>query len=584
MCGFVAIMGKEKLCDDFILNKMRDQLIHRGPDDSRNWRKQYSNGSISLAFRRLSIIDLSNNGSQPMTENSDQYTIVFNGEIYNYIPLRNILLEKGYFFKSNTDTEVILNGFIEWGYDVLNFIEGMYTFIIWDDKEQKAFIARDRFGEKPLYWSNYENTFIFASEAKAILSHPKIKIELNDSFINKLEGSTNYSSSETIFKNIFQFLPGHLSIFDLKKEKISTHKYWFPELNNTKKYFFRENQIFREEIKNLLNNSIDSIFLGNSDVKSALLLSGGIDSTIIAAIINSKGKKLDTFSAIFKGFNNDESSYINKIIKNLGINNYSIKPSVENLIESFTDMHWHIENIISSPSFFLEWELCKIAKEKGFKILLTGQGSDEIFSGYKEAINLIKRKKGSKDLYKKFNIYENIYNFNILNLINKYKSIHKAYLEFDICKLSLPSNLKFSDKNGMAHSIELRQPFLNNQLCEAAFKIPSNNLVKNKYGKNIIREIAKQYPKIPNEIISNKHKIGFEMPFEMLNANYKYQNWVTHKLKSNAFKNLLPNQYQYINKYLNNKNLYSKRSFDLTFYYLSLSELSEMFDNSSWTK
>tara|TARA_A100001388_G_C28765846_1_gene500661 strand:+ start:51 stop:1817 length:1767 start_codon:yes stop_codon:yes gene_type:complete len=588
MCGLLAIMGPGKVCEDKTLDYMRDQMIHRGPDEGKNWKKQYLNGSIAMGFRRLSIIDLTANGSQPMSDQNNQYKIVFNGEIYNHIYLRNILKKKGYFFKSNTDTEVIINGFIEWGYDVLHFIEGMFSFVIWDEIEQKAFIARDRFGEKPLFWTCINKTLIFASEAKSILAHPEIQIKMNTSFINKLNGATNCSSSETIFKDVYQFPSSNLCIYDLRKGGLFFQNYWEPEFDSTKDYFFNANAIYKNKLKDLLNSSVEDICLKNSDVPVGLMLSGGIDSTLIASIIDSKDSKLETFSAIFNGYENDESNNINEFLKKTNINNFSFTPTFEDIIESFKDMHWHVENIISSPSFFLEWELCKKAKEKGYKVLITGQGSDELFSGYQEASDLVNFQRLDKvrqnELLNNFNIYNEIYNFNIIERSKKYKSIHKAYLEFDLKKLSLPSNLYFSDKTGMAHSIEIRQPYLNYKLTETAFKIPSNHLVKNNLGKNNIREIAKSYKQIPSSIISNKNKIGFEMPYKIISSNKNYMKWFKKKIESDSFKNLLPNQYIYINKVFEAKRLHSKSSVSLFFYYASLSELCEMFNRSLWTK
>ena len=587
MCGFVAIIGENQVCEDKLLSNMRDSLYHRGPNKGMNWKKQYEEGSVSFGFRRLMIIDTSENGSQPMFDELEEIGIVFIGEIYNYKELKIILENKNYKFKSQTDTEVLINAYKEWGFDLVKYINGMYSFIIWDSKRKKAFIARDRFGEKPLYWTKLKNnTFVFSSEIKSMLLHPEIKCEFNTDYVMK---SLPISSSETIFKNIFQFNPASLAIIDLKKPRLSIFKYWSSNLrpNLDISNSSADLEFYKSYFYGLIYKSVNDRF-NNCDVKVGLMLSGGIDSSLLAGLL-SFDKKIDTFSVVFEDGQNDESEFINKTIKMINSNHFSIKPKLSDILLSFRDVHIHQETINLGPSITLEWILNEYASSLGYRVLLSGQGGDELFGGYQDhqkmlieyqkLVNQPDRALTSRTEYDFKNYPE--FNQNLIQLCKNYNSCFRGYLDFDINSLSLQNNVHFGDRSSMAHSIELRHPYLDYNLFDVAKTLPDNFLIKDGYSKYLLRLIGKDNVKnIPWEIFDSKKKIGFELS-DMFFNNKDYYKWIKNKLTRSSFKEYFPYQFQVSNKLID-QNPKEITNTNLGWYYSSISELSDIFDKNEW--
>jgi len=587
MCGFVAIIGENQVCEDKLLSNMRDSLYHRGPNKGMNWKKQYEEGSVSFGFRRLMIIDTSENGSQPMFDELEEIGIVFIGEIYNYKELKIILENKNYKFKSQTDTEVLINAYKEWGFDLVKYINGMYSFIIWDSKRKKAFIARDRFGEKPLYWTKLKNnTFVFSSEIKSMLLHPEIKCEFNTDYVMK---SLPISSSETIFKNIFQFNPASLAIIDLKKPRLSIFKYWSSNLrpNLDISNSSADLEFYKSYFYGLIYKSVNDRF-NNCDVKVGLMLSGGIDSSLLAGLL-SFDKKIDTFSVVFEDGQNDESEFINKTIKMINSNHFSIKPKLSDILLSFRDVHIHQETINLGPSITLEWILNEYASSLGYRVLLSGQGGDELFGGYQDhqkmlieyqkLVNQPDRALTSRTEYDFKNYPE--FNQNLIQLCKNYNSCFRGYLDFDINSLSLQNNVHFGDRSSMAHSIEIRHPYLDYNLFDLAKTLPDNFLIKDGYSKYLLRLIGKDNVKnVPWEIFDSKKKIGFELS-DMFFNNKDYYKWIKNKLTRSSFKEYFPYQFQVSNKLID-QNPKEITNTNLGWYYSSISELSDIFDKNEW--
>ena len=303
MCGITGFNWNDKK----LINKITKELSHRGPE----YQGSYNNQNISLGHRRLSIIDLSDAGKQPMSTADNNLKIVFNGEIFNYEELKKDLIKKGHSFKSNSDTEVLINGYSEYGKNILNKVNGQFSFAIYDKIKNKLFLARDQLGINPLYYYWDKKNFIFASEIKAII--PALdKLEFDQEQLNNyfIYGYTN--SSNSIFKNIYKLDPGSYMEFNLDKNKFKINRYF------EFKYKYKNNEPTYEEFLNLFEESVKSRLI--SDVPIGAFLSGGVDSSAVVAIASKYKKNLNTFSVSFDVDKFDESKYSKEISKNLKLN------------------------------------------------------------------------------------------------------------------------------------------------------------------------------------------------------------------------------------------------------------------------
>ena len=319
MCGIAGILSKKNIAFSH-LKKMTDALAHRGPNGEGHWANEYH--TVLLGHRRLSIIDLSDKGSQPM-HCLGRYTIIHNGEIYNYIEIREFLITKGYHFYSKTDTEIIAAAFDFWGKRCLQHFDGMFAFAIWDNKEQQLFCARDRFGEKPFYYYEDDEHFVFASEMKALWAMGIEKVVSKKMMLNYLTlGQVQNPSDKevTYYENIYALAPSHYLLFELLPFKYKLNQYW--KLNKESKIDCSVKDAI-EKIDFLLGSSIQKKL--RSDVAIGTSLSGGLDSSTIAAYLASKKINLTTFSATFPSFEKDESPFIQKITSKFQLQNFAIK-------------------------------------------------------------------------------------------------------------------------------------------------------------------------------------------------------------------------------------------------------------------
>ncbi|MEQ1555041.1 MAG: asparagine synthase (glutamine-hydrolyzing), partial [Ferruginibacter sp.] len=323
MCGIAGILSTNKnIVNKHSLKKMANALSHRGPDGEGFWINAENN--IGLAHRRLAIIDLSENAAQPM-HFADRYSITFNGEIYNYKELKKLLQSKGYTFKSESDTEVILAAYDFYKNNCVQYFDGMFAFAIWDEVEQMLFCARDIFGEKPFYYFFEKNVFAFASEMKALWNiginkNADEKMMVNYLALGHVQNATN--KSQTFFKDIFSLPPAHVGMFTLQNLHFKIYKYKDVDKKTTLK--ISENDAI-EKINNLLTTSISMRL--RSDVPIGSSLSGGIDSSTIAYLIKEQNKNsFKTFSAIFPGFEKDESLFIQELSQSLSIQNFGTTP------------------------------------------------------------------------------------------------------------------------------------------------------------------------------------------------------------------------------------------------------------------
>jgi len=555
MCGIVGFVDKIKAKEkEKIVKDMAKEIIHRGPDGEG----YYCDNVVALGHRRLSIIDVSN-GCQPIMNEDNDKVIIFNGEIYNYESLKEELIKLGHEFRTKTDTEVILHGYEAWKDDLFPRLRGMFAFVIYDKKTKELVGARDHFGMKPLYYYFNDSEFMFASEIKSMLIHPNFKKEINTDAL-KMYLIFQYSvKEETFFKNVFKLKPGHY--FHYKNNELEIKPYF--ELNyqeDTKKTY--------EEMKNELKSILeDSIYYHQttSEVEVGAYLSGGVDSSYVVSV----AKPDKTFSVGFSYEGFDETDLAKDLSNLLEIKNYRKKISPDDFFDALPKVEWHTDephaNLSTVPLYFLS-ELTR----KEVKVCLSGEGSDEMFSGYNEYNDptLLKIYLKIPLFFRKFirNICKHLPHFPGRNTLilyglpfNERYIGHGTFMEPEdankILAKDLKNNEKISDvlepvyskikkadevtkkkfidfhfwlpqdillkadKMSMAHSIELRTPLMDIDVFNFAKTLPNKYLLKNKETKYLFRDISKD--KIPNEW-AKRRKCGFPVPFSKWIREEKY--------------------------------------------------------------
>lgn len=536
MCGIAGVISTS-IIEHKNLEALIGPIKHRGPDGSGIWINNEKN--VGFAHRRLSIIDLSDNGSQPFHSQSKEYTITYNGEIYNYIEIREILKKKGHQFRTFTDTEVILAAFKEYGYDCLNYFDGMFAFALWDNNKQELFCARDRFGEKPFFYYLNNNRFVFASEIKQFWSYGIDKIidpEKLERFLLKSEVIDDNAKEKTFYKNIISLKAAHFLIYKIGQNP-NIKEYWnLKTVKINSHYNFHDASI---KFLELLNKSIQ--YRLRSDVQVGSSLSGGLDSSAIVYSINSKFLKLNQkqfiFSARFNNYEKDEGEYIDALISELhDINRFDIFLNSDEFEKDIQQIIYHQDEPFQSASIFAQFKVMELVKKNNVTVLLDGQGADELLGGYEtlyieylkqlfynrpdiytseltaynkmhgSKYGMVDLKKNDTPLFKLkreakrlFNIKQAVSNTYFSNVLQQY-----------ICGAQLQQLLRYADRNAMAHSIETRLPFLNHELVEFCFTLPDQFKLKNGWPKFILRKVFDK--KITDKIIWRKNKIGYETP------------------------------------------------------------------------
>jgi asparagine synthase (glutamine-hydrolysing) len=366
---------------DTPLTKMRDSLKHGGPDDAGNYIEK--NKGLALSNRRLSILDLSPLGHQPMMDDKNEIVVVFNGEIYNFLEIKNELIKYGYKFKSNSDTEVIIYAYKKWGLDCIEKFRGMFAIVIWDKREEKLILIRDRMGVKPLYYYFKNGIFMFASELKAFHEHFKFQKELNKEALFLFFKYGYIFSPYSIWENVWKLEAGSYLIID-KNQNIKKEKYWDLE-KVYERYFENENKKFDETelIEQLENILIDSFKLRLvSDVPVGVFLSGGIDSSIVTSILQKNSShSLKTFTIGFNEQNYDESKWAKKIAEYLGTEHTEMFCSINEALEIIPKLPEIYDEPFGDSSAIPTYLVSKLAKQK-VKVILSGDGGDEFFGGY----------------------------------------------------------------------------------------------------------------------------------------------------------------------------------------------------------
>ncbi len=562
---------------------MTDALAHRGPDGEGLWQNE--TGNVLLGHRRLSIIDLSDAGQQPMhlTPNlipypsplrgeggSSRYTIIHNGEIYNYIELREELKKKGYSFHSQTDTEVILAAYDCWQDECVDYFDGMFAFAIWDSTKNELFAARDRFGEKPFFYFFDGKQLLFASEMKALWAAGVERTANQKMLFNFITiGYTDNPSQpgETFFENINKLPPATALKYNTGNNELVLEKYWDidPEKQNKKitddEAIEQFNHLFSISVKRRLR----------SDVSIGTSLSGGLDSSSVvatASLFTDNSSSFNAFTAIFPGYEKDESFFSKQIADKFKLQQFTVNVSANEMMNDWSALCHHQEEPFGSASIYAQYKVYELAKQHGIKVLLDGQGADETLAGYHKYYKwywqeLFRNRKlfRSKELKaaKEIGVTDH---FNFKNVIASYfpgfatvalenqyllKAIRHEDLAKDFVKLQskeayyttpdhftlngvlhfntfthgLEELLRYADRNSMAHGREVRLPFLSHELVEFIFSLPGNFKIRNGWTKWLLRETMKN--KLPESIVWRKDKVGFEPPQKTWMENKQVQ-------------------------------------------------------------
>lgn len=587
MCGIFGVLKLDGAgVDIHRLQKAVNIIRHRGPDDEGyalfdtgagemqecyGDTSQLKKGShilsaagntfeLALGFRRLSILDLSPNGHQPFANEDKSVCLIFNGEIYNYIEIRKELLSKGYKFKTGTDTEVILNSYLEWGIDCLQKFNGMWAIALYDIKKDLLFCSRDRFGVKPFYYYLDDKHFVFASEMKSIIEYfrddPTFTKKLNediayDYLINNFVDHTE----KTFISGINHLPPSHFIKFEKKKPHVE--KYFSLEIN--KELGNYDSRKFDKLNKNYAELIYDAVNLRlRSDVPVGTCLSGGLDSSTITSIISSiivnegeksqLGDRQKTFSAVYDDALYDERNFIEKIVEQSNCSSHYVFPDKSDFVSEVEDFIFQLDEPVAGTSPYAQWNVMRLASENGVTVLLDGQGADESLGGYEVYFGFLYSNLFSKGNYvqlfsevlknfrkgieissrgmkyyltqKSGNIKSTTAEYYDAGFINCHKDRNvlsyrttdnlNVKLYEDLSSYILPSLLRYEDRNAMRFSIESRTPFLDYRLVKLLFETEGIYKIHNGWSKWILRNSMNG--KLPDAITWRRDKKGFPTP------------------------------------------------------------------------
>jgi asparagine synthase (glutamine-hydrolysing) len=578
MCGIAGIYSFKGNAKPEHIKRMADSLRHRGPDDegflsvNSELREAYPlTGSESkvqgpriegfdkpvnllLGHRRLSIIDLSAAGHQPMCNEDGSLWIIYNGEIYNYLELREELKPLGHQLKSQTDTEVVLHAYEEWGTDCLNRFNGMWAFCIWDSKKKRIFCARDRTGVKPFYYTFNGQRFVFASEIKALLALDDIAPKPNEQILaDYLFSGLLDHTEETFFKDIYQLKPGEYLL--IEDYKLTIKSYWDIE---PKEVHFSRDEDYAQRFRELFEDSIRLRL--RSDVPIGTCLSGGLDSSSIVCLANQLmfdgqtvdpkliGEKQKTFSSCFEDHAYDEREYIELVLGQTSAEKNYVFPKGEHLHQDLSKLVWYQDEPFGSTSIYAQWEVMKLAKERGVTVLLDGQGGDELLGGYPPAFyhllygmvrhgrfgRFLKEVRGFRKYHARMSetilshwstsrflkwmgrrvewaeeSFERKFSRNF-SRPSKFENDLDNYLYHCLRSTTLPRLLHYEDRNSTAFSIEARLPFLDFRLVEYIFNLPPEQKIKEGVTKVVLRNAMKGI--LPEEVRNRYDKMGFVTP------------------------------------------------------------------------
>ncbi|CGG61263.1 asparagine synthase (glutamine-hydrolyzing) [Bacillus cereus] len=580
MCGYVGCLyntaKRYSETEKIKFENMTNLLYHRGPDDQGYFRDEH----VQFGFRRLSIIDL-DAGHQPLAYDNERYILMFNGEIYNYIELREMLIKQGACFSTQSDTEVIVALYAQVKEECVNYLRGMYTFVIWDRQEKKLFGARDHFGIKPLYIAQQNDITFFASEKKSIL-HVMQDKGVNPTALQHYFTYQYGPEPETLTNDINKIEPGHYFIKEIGKE-IEVYRYWKP--------YFNASDIKKEgHIRAIRDVLYDSVKVHmRSDVPVGAFLSGGIDSSIIASIAKEINPNLLTFSVGFEHRGFSEIDVAKETAEKLGVKNYSVLVTPQEFMNEFPKIMWHMDDPLADPAAVPLYFVAKEAR-KHVTVVLSGEGSDELFGGYniyrepnslkmfsyiptsgrtvlkalsgvlKEGFKgksflergctpIEERYYGNAKIFREEEKIKLIKSYNesvnykdvtkpLYNEINDYDDVSKMQY-IDMYTWLRGDILLKADKMSTAHSLELRVPFLDKEVFDVASKIPTELKIANRTTKAILREAVRGI--VPDHVLDRK-KLGFPVPIRHWLKDEMYD-WALNIIKESKTEHLIDKKY-----------------------------------------
>ena len=566
MCGFAGFYGQGENRNK-ILGEMLETIIHRGPDSEG----RYLDEKVALGFRRLSIVDLSEHGNQPMFNEDESLVLTFNGEIYNYKELLLELLAAGHTFHSHTDSEVLLHGYEEWGTELVTKLRGMFAFVIWDKKKEQLFGARDMFGIKPFYYSKMENVFLFGSEIKSLLMHPQFHKELNEDALRLYLSFQFVPTDETFFKNVFCLPPAHYFIYDGKEcKKVCYYCFDFQADSS------RSHSQMLKKMEETLEESVQAHKTG--DVEIGSYLSSGVDSSYLAFA----GKVDRTYTVGFEGSSSCETEEAQKFAQNVGMHNKGKIISAKEYWDSLSDIQYYMDEPVADPSIVGLYFLSKEAA-KEVKVVFSGEGSDELFGGYNiyceplqytgfDKIPLPVRRMagnfaekvlpqglpGRGFLIRHGKTLEERYYSNATNVFSERQAdkILKKRSGKRVTEVTAPVYAEVADKDpvtkmqyvdlhfwlvhdilmkgdkmGMANSVEVRVPFLDKKMWEFARTLPLEEKVNPPRTKVLFREAAQ---KRISKDTAQKKKLGFPVPIRTWIRQEPYYSMIEEQFSSAA--------------------------------------------------
>ena len=596
MCGITGLLSLQGApIDPTVLQRMTDRQAHRGPDGegfllgdtlvphTRQWDGR-TPVRVALGHRRLAILDLSDRGLQPMSAGDGKCWIVFNGEIYNHRELRTELEGRGYAFGTRTDTEVLLQAYREWGEDCLARLQGMYAFAIWDGASRRLFAARDRLGIKPFYYATPGGIFAFASEMKAVLACPGLDTTPDDDAVVGFLIHANCDYGErTLLKAVKALPPGHCLTVHAATGQIDVRGYW--QLTPQHANGVRDS-VKLDGLRTLLTSTMQSHLV--SDVRAGSCLSGGIDSSTVVSLIGkiwreqpdqatALGDQFLTFTSCWKYPELDERTYADAVARSAGAESHLVFPSAEDFWETFPKMAWHQDMPFASLSYYAQWSVMRTARDAGVKVLLDGQGGDEVFGGYAKfryaylasllrSGRLLRFAREAGAMLTQGDLYY------VLNLRRGYRylptrlrrllgadsllegvlradwdralagestpatrwwryaragggghtgtSVMQRIQVDDIMMDTLPLLLRMEDRSSMAFSLEARVPLLDHKLVEYGISLPDHLKVHNGWSKFAIREAMRGV--LPDAVRQRTSKLGFAAPD---------RRWLAHDLR-----------------------------------------------------
>ena len=562
MCGIAGIIGPGT--NGPLVARMLDRIAHRGPDGEGLWSAPVGGErTIHLGHRRLAILDLTQAGAQPMLDQSGDLALTFNGEIYNYVEIRAELRALGVEFRSDSDSEVIIEAYRQWGADCLDRFNGMFAFAVYDRRRNILFCARDRFGEKPFLFARKRDFFAFASEYKALLQHPGLSLDYDQHRLIQAAlspGTGLDSDRQTLFNDVEQLLPGEALELDLATLETRLWSYW--DVTPTEREGLAEQAVF-DEFRELL---IDSVRIRmRSDVTVGSCLSGGLDSSAIVCIARQLlGKDADyhSFTGRFPGTAADEWGYARQAVEHARTTSHVVEPTVDGFLADLPDFMWFNELPVSSSSQFAQWCVFRLAKQHGVTVLLDGQGADEMLGGYEQYFGpyvAALRERGDDDRLKRelpaikeryplalqpparalrdrlpYAVRHRLsslagigtdmtygLDIGVANAVRSetelprragYNSLSNALVQDSFGRF-LTTLLRYGDRNSMAHSREVRLPFCDHRIAQFVAGLPPHLLMGEVQTKRLLRESMKGI--LPEPIRTRWNKQGFRPPQDL---------------------------------------------------------------------